>query len=139
MSLTEIARDDAKKYTTDLTEWAVLMTFRTPTAGAFDFTFDETFNSSEMFTMKGLHTKHHMAINGDTGQRVNAKTASVTVSERFFTQNGYPLRDETGEVNLQDHQVAVKDSTGTVKTYVIREWYPDEKLELIVCILGDLA
>jgi len=138
MSLTEIARDDIKRITTDLSEWGVLMTFKTPTAGSFDYTFDETFNSSQMFTMKGLHTKYHLGINGETGQRVNTKTASVTVSERYFTQNGYPVRNSNNEVDLARHQVAVKDSTGTICTYVIREWYPDEKLELIVCILGDL-
>jgi len=137
MSLLEIARDDIKRITTDLSEWAVLMTFKTPTAGPFDYTFDFTFNNSQMFTLQGLHTKHHIGINGETGQRVNTKQASVTVNESFFNDVGYLVR-VNGEVSLRDHQVAVKDSTGNVCTYVVREWFPDESLGVIVCILGDL-
>lgn len=138
MGLLDIARTDVKRITTDLNGFAVLMTFKTPAAGPFDYTFDETFNNSQMFTMKGLHTKHHLGINGETGQRANTKQVSVTVDEIYFTEIGYPVRDANGEVNLRDHQVSVKDSTDNVKDYVIREWYPDETLRLIVCILGDL-
>jgi hypothetical protein len=138
MSLLEIARDDIKRITTNLNEWSVLMTFKTPTAGPFDYTFDFTFNNSQMFTMIGLHSKVTLRVNGETGQVINTKQAHVTVSERFFTQNNYPIRDSNNEVNLRDHQVAVKDSTGKICIYIIREWYPDETLELVVCILGDL-
>lgn len=138
MSLTEDARDLARDITSNLDEWAVLMTFKTPGSGSFDYLFDFAFNTPNMFTLKGLHTKHNTSINTETGQRVNAKNASVTVSERFFTQNGYPVRDANNEVALVGHQVAVKDSTEKICTYVVRETYPDEKLELIVCILGDI-
>jgi len=138
MSLLEIARNDIKRITTDLNEWGVLMTFKTPIAGPFDYTFDFTFNSSSMFTMIGLHAKVTLKVNGDTGQIINTKQAHVSVSERFFTEIGYPIRNAQGEVHLIDHQVSVKDSTGIIKDYVIRENYPDETLELVVCILGDL-
>lgn len=138
MGLLETARNQIRDITSNLSEWGVLMTFKTPAVSTFDYTFDESFNTNQMFTMRGLHTKHHLGINQDSGQRVNTKNASVTVSERFFTQNGYPLRDANNEVNMNGHQVAVKDSTGKICTYIIREWYPDETLECIVCILGDL-
>jgi hypothetical protein len=42
-------------------------------------------------------------------------------------------------VALQGHKVAVADSTGVVKNYVVREQYPDETIGLIVLILGTYA
>lgn len=137
MGILDLARADAKRITTDLNGFAVLMTFKTPTSGSFDYSFDFSFNSSQMFTLTGLHTKHHQGINGETGQRINTKTASVTVDENKFNDVGYPVRNANREVDLRDHQVAVKDSTGVVCTYVVREWFPDEALGIIVCILGD--
>jgi len=138
MSLLVAARDKIREITSNLNEWAVLMTFKTPAVVAFDYKFDFGFNTQNMFTLSGTHTKHHLGINAETGQKVNAKTASVTVSEKFFIQNGYPIRDANDEVALIGHQVAVKDSTGKICTYVVRESYADETLECIVCILGDI-
>lgn len=137
-SVLERARNDVKRIISNSDEFAVLMTFKTPSAGVFDYTFDYTFNSSQMFTLKGLHTKHHLAVNTETGERVNTKTASVTVSERFFVDIGYPIRNAQNEVDLQNHQVAVKDSTGKICTYIIHQWFPDETLDCIVCILHDI-
>lgn len=82
----------------------------------------------------GLHTKHHLGIDND-GNFVNSKNAHISVSEKFLTDAGYPVRIN-GEVNLSGHRVKVADSTGVVKTYSIDQWFPNETVGLITCILG---
>lgn len=139
MRLLDVARKDVLRITTNTKEWAVPIMFKTPPSGPFDYTFDVSFNNSQMFTLYGLHTKHLMEVKMDTQERVNTKKSSVTVSEFAFNAVGYPVRDANGEVNLLEHQVAVKDSTGVVCNYVVIQNYPDETLGLIVCILGDLS
>lgn len=136
MGLTAQAKADIERITSNLGEWAVPIQFQVP-SGAFDFTFDPTFNGAQIVTLNGLHTKHHLGINPENGLRVNVKNASVTVSEKFFTDAGYIVRNSQGEISMRDHQVAVKDSTGTVCLYLVREWFPDETVGLIVFILGD--
>jgi len=120
-----------------LNEWAVLINFKTPIEGTFSYTFDYTLNSAEQFTLPGIYTKHYLGVDTEIGQRANAKKASVSVSEKFFTNVGYPIRNADGEVSMKDHQVAVKDGRGIVNLYVVREWFPDEAMGLIVFILGD--
>jgi hypothetical protein len=125
MGILEMARKDALNYLTDLNGWAVSITFNPP--------------GGSSITLSGLHTKHHLGINGETGQKVNTKQASVTVAEQDFVNAGYVMRDASGEVSMRDHQVAVKDSTGVICNYVVREWFPDESLGIIVFILGDFT
>jgi len=120
MSLIERAKIDTLRFTTDLTEWAVELTFLAPD------TTEET--------ISGYHTKHHFGIDSD-GLPVNTKKAHVSFSEAALSVD-YPLRNGQGEVNLRGHFVTVEDSTGTAKTYEIVQWFPDETLGLIVCILG---
>ena len=122
MGLTDIAKADIKQITGNATEWGVELVFTAPTA--------------ETATITGLHTKHHLGMN-EEGRAVNSKTASVSFSEEYLTDVDYPVRDLNGEVNLKNHLVSVKDSTGVVKNYKVHEWFPDEKVGLIVCILAD--
>jgi hypothetical protein len=68
---------------------------------------------------------------------VNTKNAHIAISEKFLSDASYPYRNLSGEVSLKNHRIAVADSTGLVKNYVIREIFPDETIGLIVCILGD--
>ncbi len=82
----------------------------------------------------GLHTKHHLGVDSD-GVQINSKNSHISFSEENI-QN-YPVRNQNGEVSLKNHRVSVKDSTGILKEYVIQEWFPDETIGLIVCILGD--
>lgn len=84
----------------------------------------------------GYHTKHW--INFDTdGNSVNSKNAHICLDEEKLTLLGYPVRNSDKEVSLKNHRVSVKDSSDEVKEYVIKEWFPNETLGLIVCILGD--
>jgi hypothetical protein len=89
-----------------------------------------------MATVTGLHTKHHLGIDTD-GNPVNSKNAHISISEYYLALQDYPVRNQAGEVNLKNHKVTVKDSTGNDCTYVIREWFPNETIGLITCILGD--
>ncbi len=120
-SLLNKVRQDALKYATE---------------GGFeeDITLT-TPNGLTVLNLKGLATKHW--INFDTdGAPVNSKNAHITISESDLVTANYPVRSGD-EVFLRNHKVSVKDSTGSSKEYVIKEWYPNETLGLIVCILGD--
>ena len=122
MGLIDIARADMRRIVTDLNEWAVPITFITP-------------DRVQTKVVNGIHTKHHLGLNGETGQIVNTKKASIAVAEAEF--GDYVVRNASQEVALIGHFVNVKDSSGVEKYYVIRENFPDESLGLIVCILGD--
>lgn len=122
MGLIEQAKADIQQITSNPDEWGVQITLAAPT--------------SETCVITGLHTKHHLGINSD-GQRANSKTASISFSEQLLVDAGYPVRNSAGEVSLRNHKVSVKDSTGISKEYHINEWFPDEAIGLIVCILID--
>lgn len=87
-------------------------------------------------SLSALATKHHIIINPETGQPVNAKNAHICLSETKLNELGYITR-VNGEVSLVGHFINVSDSTGIVKKYKISETWPNETLGLIVCILQD--
>lgn len=119
MGLIEQSRIDAQAYTSQ--DWGVTMTL-----------IDTSLNEIEL---SGLHTKHHMSIDFNTGKFVNARNAHITFSEANLVD--FSVRDFKGIVNMSGYKVKVSDSTGTEWTYIIREWFPDETLGTITCILGD--
>ena len=120
MGLIDQAKSDIKDITSNLNDFGVSMTFMAPT--------------NETATINGLHSKHHLNIDTD-GNMINSKNAHISFSESLLTAKGYPVR-KNGEVNLKDHKVAVKDSTGNNITYIINQWFPDETIGLIMCTLG---
>lgn len=122
VGLIDQAKADIKQITGNSDEFGIELLFEAPT--------------SETATVIGLHTKHHLGVDTD-GNRVNSKNAHISISEELLTELNYPVRDSSGEVNLKNHKVTAKDSTGNPATYVIREWYPNETIGLITCILGD--
>lgn len=116
------ARRDAKKYVTK---------------GGFEENIilksADGFNTLET---TGFVSKHW--INFDTdGNAANSKNAHICVDEDLLVAGNYPVRNSDNEVFLRDHRVTAPDSSGVTKEYVIIEWFPDETLGLIVCILGD--
>lgn len=127
MSLTQQSIDDLKQITSNGDDFGVSITLKSPDG------FNATFN--------GFHTKHHLGIDNE-GNDVNSKKASVAFSEGNLP-TGYSIRVSTvghmafGEVNLKNYKVDVADSTGVVKNYKAQQWFPDEKLGLIVLILDD--
>jgi hypothetical protein len=121
MSLLDQARADIEQITSNADDFGVSITFLAP-------------DNVTTITINGLHTKHHLGVDTD-GNRANVKNAHISFAESLMI--GYPIRNAAGEVNLAGHKVTVKDSTGVDLQYIIREWYPDETVGLIVCILGD--
>ena len=52
-----------------------------------------------------------------------------------MTDNGYSIRDVSGEVNMKNHLVEIADSTGVLYKYKVSSFLPDEVLGMVVCIL----
>jgi hypothetical protein len=123
MGLLEDIKEDLVDITSDSDGFGVELVFTNPAGDA-------------TATINGLHTKHHISLD-ETGRPVNSKNAHISFVESLLIAEDYTIRSASGEVNLKGHKVSVVDSTGDVKHYMIREWFPDEKLGLIVCILGD--
>lgn len=103
-----------------------------------DFAIDLVFTSPEgdVANIKGLHTRHHLGIN-DQGLPVNSRNVHVSISETAFTDAEYPFRNDQDEVDLKNHRVDAKDSSGITRTYIVNQWHQDETVGLVVCILGD--
>lgn len=102
--------------------------------------------TGETAILNGYSTKHYLGLDGE-GNPVSAKKASVAFNElNLYTANiAYPLRiadpsdPHYRDIRLTDHLVNVVDSTGIIKNYIARQWFPDEKLGIIVIILEDYA
>lgn len=124
MSLQDKARLDMQQITGNSNDFGEPITLTAPAPG------------NETATVNGFNTKHHMSFDVD-GVQVNTKQASVAIAEQFLIDVGYPVRNGANEVDLNGHLCDVKDSTGVLKNYVIRQNFPDENLGLIVLILGD--
>lgn len=123
MNLFDQSKIDANIILTNANEFGQEITLITPDAVT-------------SLNLRGFHTKHHTAFDLD-GAMVNSKNATVAISEKTLIEESYPYRDSTQEINLKNHLVNVKDSSDIVKNYIIREQYPDERLGVIVLILGD--
>lgn len=122
MSLLDVIKSDIQKITTNTNEFAVEMDFITP-------------QGVEYLALCGLHTKHHLGLDAELQKWVNSKNAHISVPESEFIRVSYPLRVNR-EVTLLYHKVRVKDSTGNVRLYNVDQWFPNETIGLITCILG---
>jgi len=117
MSLLDTIKSDIQSITSNLNEFGVSIVLTSP--------------NGAITTLNGIHTKHHLGIDTD-GNMVNSKKASIAFSETFLN-----CRNSNEEVALTNYRVSVKDSTGIVKEYIVQQWFPDETIGLIVCILED--
>lgn len=126
MGLTDEIIDDISAITSDADGFGVTLNFAAP--------------NGQVATIIGTHTKHHLGVNDD-GDVVNSKKASIAFSENILKAANaiYPLRNSSAEVDLNKHKISCKDSTGVLKQYIIKAWFPDEQVGLIVCILNDFA
>lgn len=122
MGLIEQAKKDWKQITSNTNDFGVEIQFDAP--------------SGETATVVGLHTKHNVKYD-DNGMRVNSPNAHVSVSESLLTEQYYPVRNADGIVSMFRHKVSVRDSNGTLITYVIDQAWPDQTIGVIVCVLGN--
>ena len=124
MGLLDDIREDIRDITTSEESGGVELTLEAPTG--------------EIAVIFGYHSKHHLGVDPETGKQVNTKNAHCSFSEIVLTELAYPVR-VNGEVSLKGHKVTAKDSSGIDYQYIIREWFPDETVGLIVCILHDFV
>jgi len=121
-SLFERAKRDAKRFVT---------------SGGFEENITMTTPSGLItLPLTGYATKHYFSYDSD-GLPINAKNAHISVDENILQLNAYPYRNNAGEVNLKDHIVTYPESSGVIKSYVVKDQRPDQTLGLIVLILGD--
>lgn len=87
----------------------------------------------------GIATKHSNTIDKDSGFTVKGKNATCSIHELEILRANpdYPIRNSSGEVNMNGHLVDTKDVTGILKNYVILQCMPDETTGLINFVLGD--
>lgn len=95
-----------------------------------------TKNGSKVIEIMGWGVKHHISFDSD-GNQVNTKNARATIDEDVLVANAYPVRNAKGEVSMIGHLISFADSSKVIKTYRVRESFPDETLGLIVLTLGD--
>lgn len=124
MGLMDQAKADWQQISSNTDEWGKDIIFTTP-------------DGLITATVAGIHSKHHISIDPGTGGIVNGKNAHISVSEQLLIDANYPVRNSKLEVDFKNHKVEVLDSTDVSKKYVIREWFPDETIGVITCILGD--
>jgi len=120
MNLYDKAISDAKVFMN--AEFSVPLTFVAPT--------------NETASIRGYTTKHHIGFDTE-GNMVNSKSVKVTFSEQDLTILSYPVRNANSEVDMKNHLVSVKDSTGNTTQFKVSQYYPDERLGLINLILVD--
>lgn len=120
MNILERARRDARRITSNADSgFAVSAIFTAP--------------NNTTATVNVIHSKHHMGVDTD-GNIVNSQNAHVNVSEILLTAQGYPVR-VNNKVKLNNHRVAIADSTGVTINYIVKQWMPDETLGTILLIL----
>lgn len=123
MGILDLAKQDWKDLSSNTDSgFGVALSFEAPTGETAD--------------VAGLRTKHHLKVDTD-GAAVNSKTIYVSVSEKLLTDLDYPVRNNAKEVDLKNHLVTLKDSTGESSTYIVREWFPDETIGVILMLLND--
>jgi len=94
----------------------------------------EEINEPATIEVVGFHTQHHTGFTLE-GERVSSRISSIAVSEGLLVD--FPVRNDIGLVDMVDYIVKVKDSTGTLKNWIVVDSYPDERVGLIVLILGE--
>lgn len=122
----ERAIADAKRFSQGT--WGVDITLTAPAPG------------SQVANIRGFGSKHHLKIDPDTGLPVNSNNIHVSFPESSILDANpdYPTR-VNGEIYIKDHLVSFADAAGNVGNFQIDEQFPDETIDLIVCILGVYA
>lgn len=125
MSILDLARADMQFITTD-------------TSSGFAVTITFTSATGTIATIAGLHTKHREQYDND-GRPINSKKVHISFSEVVLNAAGYITRPggPTTDVDMKGALATVADATGISKQYIIEQWWPDDTLGLIVCMLGD--
>lgn len=123
MNIRELAKNDIENITSNLNEFGLAITFEAPNGDIAD--------------VVGIESKVYMAFDMDTGKDINVQKAHVTIAEKFFIENDYPVRNASGRVSMKKHKVTYVDVNGITCNFEVIENFPDETLGLIVFSLGE--
>ncbi|MEN9928929.1 MAG: Flavobacterium phage [Bacteroidota bacterium] len=93
-------------------------------------------NKQKVIYITGWAIKHHISFDSD-GNQVNTKFARITVDENVLVANGITVRNAKGSVDLDNYKVKFKDSSGVLRSYSVREVFPDQYFGLIILVLED--
>ena len=121
MSLYDQAKADIAQITSNSAEWGT------------DITIED--RNGNTCVIQGIWSKHHLGIDTE-GNRVNTRNAHVSFHENQTIAQGWNIRNAETEVNIIGYKMYLIDSTGELKSYVIKQSFPNETTGLIVCILG---
>ncbi len=121
MNAYERAKRDIERITGNANEWGAEILMTAP-------------DGITTVKLNGIHAKIYFGVNTE-GAMVNSQKAHISISEKFLTDANYPIRNAKNEVDLRDHRFTIKDSTGIAKNYVVNQFFPDETIGLISCIL----
>lgn len=91
-------------------------------------------NKSIEIDLTGWGDKHHLSFDTD-GNQVNSKIVKITVTEKDLVDKGFSVRDANGNVNLLKYKVQFKDSSEVLRSFNVREVFPNENFGIIVLIL----
>src|ERR1700747_666895 len=99
MNLYDQANKDVQAITGNSAEWGKTILLTAP--------------SGETAIIIGIHMKHNLGVDTN-GNLISAKTAHLSFSEENLIAANpyYPLRNLKNEVDLENHKISVKDSTG---------------------------
>lgn len=125
MGLMDTIAQDIKSILTNTNDFGVNITLYAPTS------------PQKVVTVGGTVKKHHLTFDENGMVKGNVKNATCTVSELSLNAANYPVRNANGEVTFEGHRVSWSDVNGTAITYAVNEWWPDERLGVLVLILGD--
>lgn len=121
MSILDFAKRDYQGIVKDSDSWSVPIKFT-------------SINSISVDVIG--HGMSHNTSYGTDGQVVNGKNVHVTVVTADFIDGGYPLINSEGRISLTRHTVAFM-TEGVLNQYYVSQYYPDETLGLITCILSE--
>ena len=121
-SLFDLVKRDAKRYV-NAGGYQVDITMLTP-------------DKSKTINITGWAVKHVISFDSD-GNQVNTKISRVTVDEDVLLANDINVRNAKGEIALLNYKVKFVDSSGTLRSFNVREQLPDQNLGLIMLILED--
>lgn len=123
MGILDFIKRDARRIVTNVNDFAEeTVTFIAPTG--------------EIANVQALHTKHHLGYDLQTAQEINTMKGHVCVSEQSLIDLNYPVRDSQGRVSLKNHKVIATDANGVEWTYIVNEFFPNDKVGVISVILG---
>jgi hypothetical protein len=90
--------------------------------------------ATETATFKGIGTNNAITFESD-GQDVIGHIVHIGFHEEALLDinPAYPIRNADGKVQMDKHRVSFIDHRGVLRNYIVKNWYPDETVGMIMC------